>query len=76
MIDPYQNFEGWFSSAKAAANNALKFCEYYSKFEAFLTHISQTGFLPEPISNFTLLFMEKLATQFCNPILSKEKTDN
>ena len=73
--DLLRNFENWFRGAFHLSNNPQKIEEYIVNFSVLFDSISKTGFLPDPIIDYTELFLSKLATHVIKPILIKSKND-
>ncbi|OHT16616.1 hypothetical protein TRFO_13027 [Tritrichomonas foetus] len=76
QYDPITNFEIWFSNAGTYMINPAKSETYFKVFEGFLSSILQTGFLPELISNFTEMFLQKLPNQIVKRLINKDKLED
>ena len=70
MISPEEDFLNWFSQFKNSINNTLNISFYYQDLKYLLYSISETGFLPGTLTQFTSQFLDELSINVVDKIIN------
>ena len=74
-IHPEEDFLDWYKQLQNVASYPNKIAVFYIDFSNLLSSICKTGFLPDPISEFTTFFLEKINENVLDPIINRVPSD-
>lgn len=72
---PEDDFLSWYRKLKNAAPYPNKVANFYIDFSKLVISISENGFLPDPISEFAIQFLDELCDNIITPIFNRVPSD-